>query len=190
MPLLALGACQDEPPFNFAVQDVRPSPSSLPEDLRSITVTLAHPYEKTGPLPPRSDIVVEPMKEALTDAIDHAAIFQDDTPVHVNLAATVLKLRLPSPGFTMKTGMDCRYVLIDRSTVAELFSTIVASAGDVSMDFSWSGRIRVKESVNRAVQNNIATFLQQVEASPLARPRDAFARPASAQPGRPLETAS
>lgn len=58
------------------------------------------------------------------------------------------------------------------------------------MDFSWSGRTRVKESVNRAVQNNIATFLQQVEASPLARPRDAFARPAPAHPGRPLKTAS
>ncbi len=58
------------------------------------------------------------------------------------------------------------------------------------MDFSWSGRTRVTDSVNCAVQNNIATFLQQVEASPLARPREAFAQPAPAQPGRPFKTAS
>jgi hypothetical protein len=190
LTFLALGGCQGEPPFNFAVQDVKASGVQVPEDLRSITVTLAHPYEKTGPLPPQSNIIVEPMKEALTDAIDHAAMFQDDARTHVNLAATVMKLDLPDMGFTMETEMDCRYVVIDRATGQTLFTSMIASKGDVPMGFAFLGTIRAKESVNRAVQNNIAALLVQLEASKLAMPRAAPLIPGVVQPDTSQRTSS
>ena len=188
--LLSLGACQDLPPFNFAVQDVEPSRSQVPEDLRSITVTLAHPYERTGPLPAGGHFLVAPMKEALTDAVDHAAIFQDDGPTHVSLSATVLKLTLPSAGLTMRTDMECRYVLIDRSSGDRLAFFKVASWGEVPMDFSWIGAARAREAVNRAVQRNIAGFLKAVEDGPLAHPRNAATRPVLARSGVPSGKAS
>jgi len=159
------------PPFNFSVANVGVSQQIIASDLKSITVNVAHPNEKTGHLDPSTDKTLPAIKEALTDALNRAAIFKDDAAQHVNLQATVLKLDPPAVGFTMVTDMDCRYVVTDRSSGQQIFNDVVVSQGSVPMGFSWIGVIRAKESINRAVQNNISAFVDKLEHSQLAKPR-------------------
>ncbi|WP_051625949.1 hypothetical protein [Kozakia baliensis] len=165
--LFSLTACQELPPFNFAVKDVPISQQVVQADLRSIMVNVAHPDEKTGHLDPSTDKALPAIKESLNDALNRATIFQDDAAKHVNLQATVLKLDPPAIGITMVTDMDCRYVITDRSTGAPIFNEVITSQGKVPMGFSWIGVIRAKESINRAVQNNIAGFLDKLEHDPM-----------------------
>jgi hypothetical protein len=73
--------------------------------------------------------------------------------------------------------------LIDRSNGTVIFTTDVNSSGTTPADFAFLGLARARESVNRAVQNNILQFLQALETVNVNKPMF----PAAASPinGKP-----
>jgi hypothetical protein len=160
MPLVGCG--QPLPPLNFSVPSVGPSSSRINADLRNITVSAGRPDEATGPLP------IDPgtlsvWKDALTEALDRMAIFSEGANRRVSLQVKVLKVDVPAAGISFTTTVDARYELIDRATGAILFSQTFSSSGTVPGDHAFLGMIRARESVNRAVQNNITLFLRSIE---------------------------
>jgi Tfp pilus assembly PilM family ATPase len=70
----------------------------------------------------------------------------------------------------MSTETAARYELVDRKTGDILYTQDIASKGDVPFDYAFAGVTRVRESVNRAVQNNITQFLQALETVDVSRP--------------------
>ncbi len=140
-------------------------------DLREVTVTPAAPTERTGALPPGVASVTNTWKEATQEALDRAAIFNDDSRRRVNLEVKILKFDAPPVGVTFPTFTDARYTLIDRASGEVIFSHIVSAEGSTPMDFAFLGAIRARESINRAAQNNIAAFVTALEASPIAMAR-------------------
>lgn len=163
-----LAACNPPQPLNFSVQNVRSSPTSLDADLRMITVTPGAPNERTGDLPPAVAAVTSTWKEATQEALGRAAIFNDESSRHVNLEIKILKFYSPGIGITFPTDTDASYTLVDRRTGAVIFTKVISAQGTTPMEFAFVGAIRARESINRSVQNNISTFIDALERSPVS----------------------
>lgn len=166
-----LSACGSIPPLNFSVPSVGVSQKKIDAELKSMTVTIARPDEKTGELPIGMEQMVPQLwQTSLTESLNKMAIFQDDASKKVNLSVKILKLDLPGGGFSMTTSTAARYEIMDRKTGDLIFSQDVSSSGTTPMDFAFMGVARAKESINRAVQNNITQFLQALETVDVSKP--------------------
>lgn len=67
----------------------------------------------------------------------------------------------------MITEVVARYEIVDRATGDIIFVRDIESSGTAPVSL---GAARLQESINRAVQNNIARFLQETETIDLGRP--------------------
>jgi hypothetical protein len=160
--LLVLIGCNALPPLNFSPEYSGPSAHKLDADLKGVTVTLANPQDKTGQMPADGALAPPIWKEALQDAIDKSALFDDDSHRRVNIAVKVLKIDIPAVGLTFQTDVDARYQIVDRQSGAPLYDQVISSVGSVPLDWAFAGVIRRRESINRAVQNNIAMFMNSL----------------------------
>ena len=179
MGAFALAGCGQIPPLNFSVPNVGLSEHHLDAEVRSITVTLARPDEQVGEI----DIVLAEMAAnasgaglasqwhvALQEALNRSLIFRDGGSKTVSIAVKVMKLAVPDAGFSLTTEAVARYEVIDRANGDLIFSQDVSSSGTTPADHAFLAAARARESVNRAVQNNIALFLQAAETIDLAKP--------------------
>jgi len=126
-------------------------------------VTVAPKSESTGKI----DIagseadVTSLWKSALDDTLLRSAIFRDASSRHLTLTVKIIKLKKTSIlGFGVDSG--ARYQLIDRDTGQVVFSKDVESIGHAS---DYVGVSRVRKAVSRSVQENITSFIQQLESA-------------------------
>ena len=179
MGALALAGCGQMPPLNFSVPNVGLAEHRLDAEVRSVTVTLARPDEQIGEI----DIFMAEMAAnasgaglanqwhvALQEALNRSLIFRDGGSKTVSIAVKVMKLSVPDVGFSFTTEAVARYEVIDRANGDIIFSQDVSSSGTTPMDYAFNAAVRTRESINRAVQNNIALFLQATETIDLAKP--------------------
>jgi hypothetical protein len=178
---LAQGCAEHVPPLNFSVPNVGPSATRFDAEVRSLTVTVGRPDEQVGPVHVMmaesagtavgsSQALTANWREALQEALDRHIIFRDDGRQKVSISVKILRLEIPFMGASFTTNAVARYEIIDRANGDIIFRQDVASAGTVPADFAFLGVIRARESINRAVQNNIASFLQQLQTADMARP--------------------
>ena len=148
------------PPMNFSVENVEPVHQKVEAELKSVNVMWGKSDELVGSVPSdwNTDIT-QAWTTALTDAVDRAAIFQDDASKKMTLSVRILELDPPGMGITMVTDTTARYDLIDRSTGKTVRSEVIKSKGEVPMGYSFYGYKRAVESINRSVQKNIEKFL-------------------------------
>lgn len=159
------------PPLNFSVPNVGVSERKVDAEMKSMTVTIARPDEKTGDLPVGMEQMVPQLwQTCLTEALNRMAIFQDDADTKVNVSVKILKLCPPAAGFAMTTETAARYEIIDRKTGGIIFTQDISSVGTTPMDYAFLGIARARESINRAVQNNISQFLQTLQTVDVHKP--------------------
>jgi len=168
---VVLSGCGSVPPLNFSVPNVGVSQKKIDAEMKSMTVTIARPDEKTGDLPVGMEQMVPQLwQTALTESLNKMAIFQDDATKKVNVSVKILKLNPPSAGFAMTTETAARYEITDRKTGDVIFTQDITSSGTTPMDYAFLGVARMRESINRAVQNNITQFLQALETVDVKKP--------------------
>jgi hypothetical protein len=168
---ISLAGCQSAPPINFSVPNVGYSKKKIDAELKSMTVGIARADEKTGALPAGMESMVPQLwQTALQESMNRMAIFQDDSTKKVNLSVKILKLEVPGAGLSMVTETAARYEILDRKTGDIIYTQDIVSKGEVPFDYAFMGITRVRESVNRAVQNNITQFLQALETVDVDRP--------------------
>jgi hypothetical protein len=107
---------------------------------------------------------------ALIEALNKMTIFQDDATKKVNVSVKILKLNPPGAGASMTTETAARYEITDRKTGDIIFTQDIASSGTTPFDHAFLGVTRARESINRAVQNNISQFLQALETVDVQKP--------------------
>ena len=162
---LMLGACtQGIPPLNFSVPNVTASPRKVPAEVRSITVSLARAEEQETVFQPGQETLTPVWKTGLEEALNNAAVFQDDTPTKVSISVKVLKVAVPPIGISFTVMTAALYQVTDRATGAVLFSERIETEGTTPSDFAFLGLARAREAVNRSVQANIARFIQAAPA--------------------------
>lgn len=166
-----LSGCGSIPPLNFSVPDVGVSRKKIDAEMKSMTVTIARPDEKTGDLPVGMEQMVPQLwQTALTESLNRMVIFQDDAPMKVNLSVKILKLNVPGAGISFTTETSARYEIMDRKTGDLIFTQDISSSGTTPADYAFMGIARQRESINRAVQNNITQFLQSLETVDVKKP--------------------
>jgi hypothetical protein len=166
-----LSSCGTVPPLNFSVPSVGVSKRKLDAELKSMTVTIARPDERTGNLPVGMEqLVPQIWQTSLTEALNKMAIFQDDAAMKVNLSVKILKMNIPPAGISFTTDTAARYEIADRKTGDVIFTQDISSSGTTPADYAFLGVARARESVNRAVQNNITQFLQALETVDIKKP--------------------
>jgi len=166
-----LTGCQSSPPLNFSVPNVGYSKKKIEAELKSMTVSIARADEKTGDLPAGMETIIPALwQTSIQESLNKMAIFQDDAGRKVNLSVKILKLEVPKMGFSMTTETAARYEIIDRKSGDIIYTQDISSKGEVPLNYAFEGVARVRESVNRAVQNNITQFLQAIETLDVTRP--------------------
>lgn len=168
--VLLSGCAQGIPPLNFSVPNVGPSKHRINAELKSTTVTLARPDEKKGDMPFGIETITPMWKESLEESINRMALFKDDAAKKVSLSVKILAIDVPAIGFDFNTTVSARYELLDRETGAIIYTETIDSSGEVPADFAFLGAARARESINRAVQNNISKFLMAIETVNVNRP--------------------
>ncbi|MBP7336226.1 hypothetical protein [Niveispirillum sp.] len=189
--VLFLTGCADQlPPLNFTPPNVGMSSNKLDAEVRSLIVTIGRPDEQKGDVDvmlvesagtaaSTGSNLTQLWKESLQDALNRMVIFKDDAPKKVNISVKVLKIDVPSMGVTFDTETIARYEITDRSNGDLIFTTDITSTGSTPMSHALAGVIRARESVNRSVQNNISTFLQQLETVDIKKPMFPASKPVS-----------
>ncbi|MBV6271731.1 lipoprotein [Alcaligenaceae bacterium CGII-47] len=168
--VFGLAGCQTLPPVNFAVPNVGFTEHKVDAELKSLTVSLASPEERKGNLPAGSEVAAPLWRDALQDALNRMAIFQDDAKTKVNLTVKILALNMPSFGAGMTTTSIARYEIINRANGDVIYTQDVTANGIVPFDYAFMGVVRARESLNRSVQENIAQFLQALETVDITKP--------------------
>ena len=162
--------CASLPPVNFSVPNIGVSSTKLDAELKSLTVSVARPDEATGEIDPGIAVHTGLWKTALEEAFNRMAIFKDDSPRKVSLAVKILKFETPTLTVGRTTHASARYEIIDRSDGSIIFTTDISTTGDVPFDYAFAARVRLLESINRSVQNNIIQFLQVLETVDMDKP--------------------
>ncbi len=163
--LSLLTGCVSAPPLNFSLQDVEPSKRSIDADLRSVSVSFAAPSEQTGEVPSNGEGIPLLWERALVEAVNKRSVFDDDSVNKVNLFVKIKQLDLPAGGLTMVTDATASYLLVSRKSGATLLEQTITTTGSVPPGYAFYGHVRAKESINRAVQNNIREFLDRLDSS-------------------------
>ncbi len=170
--LLSLCSCATIPPLSFSVPNVGKSTQKIDAELKSLTVSLARPDEATGDIDVAGaeDQVMNMWKTSLQEALDAMLIFDDDSTNRVSLSVKVLKLDAPAFGHSMTTEASAKYDIVNRTNGDIVFTTTINSEGVCPFNYAFLGLVRARESVNRAVQNNILQFLQALESVDMTKP--------------------
>jgi hypothetical protein len=171
-PALLLSGCASVPPLDFSPTNVGLSRVKHDAAMVSTSVTAASKTDRKGPIDiaGAENDITSMWKTALDDTILRMAIFRDDSSNKLSLAVKILKVDMPGAGFAMTTGTIARYELINRNTGDIVFSTEIETDGRVPMGDNFVGAIRARNSLSLSVQNNITTFLQQLESADLTKP--------------------
>ena len=180
--LLFLSSClprHKRLPVSFSAPNIGVSSTKLDAELKSLTVTVARPDEAIGKIQVPIVFCHDTLefcpisfytglwKTALEEAFNRMAIFKDDSPKKVSLAVKILKFQVSE---FPATHTSARYEIIDRSDGSIIFTTDISTTGDVPFDYAFVARVRLLESVNRSVQNNIIQFLQVLETVDMDKP--------------------
>ena len=88
----------------------------------------------------------------------------------VNVSVKLLKLIVPGGGLSANTEAAARYEIMDRKTGDIIFTQDITSSGLTPANYALEWRARARESVNRAIQNNITLFLQALETVDIQKP--------------------
>ena len=169
--LFLTGCAGTIPPLSFSVPNVGMSSRKIDAEIKSITCTTARPDESTGEFAPGVGLgTCELWKASLQEALDKMLIFTDSSPKKLTLSIKILKLEGPPPGASMTSKTDAKYEITDRSNGDIVFSNVINSEGTTPWDYAFEGIIRMREAINRAVQNNILLFLQALETIDLSKP--------------------
>ena len=171
--VFALTGCAQIPPRNFSVPNLGLSQHQLDAEVRSLTVTFTRPDEQVGVIDAfdvtGGGAITAAWHTALHEALDRTLIFRDEGTTKVSISVKIMKLDAQDwrTGFNMITEAVARYVIIDRTAGDIIFVRDIASSGTAPVSL---GAARLQESINRAVQNNIAQFLQATETIDLGDP--------------------
>ena len=166
--LLLSSGCTKRLPVNFSAPNIGVSSTKLDAELKSLTVSVARPDEATGEIDPGIGVHTGLWKTSLEEAFNRMAIFKDDSPRKVSLAVKILKFNNRPLFWIAHT--SARYEIIDRSDGSIIFTTDISTTGDVPFDYAFAARVRLLESINRSVQNNIIQFLQVLETVDMDKP--------------------
>jgi len=168
--LLFLSGCTRS--YNFSVPDITPSKQKINVNLDSIAID----HGKYDPAKPITYIKLEDFTDeeiaedfllawaiALRDALKKSELFDELAERKLKLFVGIQDFDTPPFGVHFTTYVSTNYQFIDKTSNNIIYSDAVNSEGFVPFDYSFFGYKRSNEAINRAVQNNISTFISHLQ---------------------------
>ena len=179
--LLLAGCAPQVPPLNFSVPNVGPMDHKIDAEVKSLIVSIGRPDEQLGDIDSgiietsgfgvgTGNVITDVWKNSLAECLDKTLVFNDFSEEKVSIHVKILKLDMPSMGASFTTKAAALYEITNRRNGDLIFTQVVSSEGTCPAGYAFAGAIRARESVNRAVQNNIALFMQQLETLDISKP--------------------
>ena len=156
--------CTTTIPLDFTLSDV---PTLGRKNVEMISLTIGYsnkgnPYYKKL----NTNHLVPPIwKASLEDAIHRSLVFSDGVKTKIHISVRIYEFDTASPGASMTSTSGAVYEIVDRESGKVLFKENIRASGTVPFNYAFSGLIRIQESINRTVKNNILNFLYKLEKS-------------------------
>jgi hypothetical protein len=160
-----LCACTSLPPLDFATTEAPAASHAI--DAKLVAVSVARAPDVAAKKVQADELIYPLWKEALSGALSSSKTFSDTAASEVKVAVQVIAVDAPEFGIAMTTKTSAKYDVTDAQTGAVLLSKVIDSTGVVPGDYNFMGIVRMQESINRSVRNNILEFIKMLQASGL-----------------------
>ena len=168
LTVLAACAAPAEPGRMAASAPVQESPFASTPFATEIAIAAVGGGEETDPTW-TSEVGNGEFREALALSLDRHGVFCPyEALARYRLEVVLVELNQPSRGFTFNVTSYVRYKLTRSADGQVLFDELVSSAGTATIEDAFIGIERLKIANERAIQHNIARFLERLEAAPRA----------------------
>ena len=171
----SLTGCTSLPPLSFNVADISQAKTRMEAEVKSVNVRVAQAQERTGSIRATEfeqmggggsgTVIADQWKSGLQDALDRKLLFKDNVPRTLTISVAILKLTSPDMSFTRFNEVEARYEVMDRTSGQIIWRRDINSEGRTSVDEAFIGSVGSRISLNKAVQNNIHNFLEQLESA-------------------------
>lgn len=176
MPILSfflfLSGCT--PSYDFSVSNIAPSKQKINADLKNVAVSYGVPDSAVPWQLEESSIkqlseeqlsqeIISAWGVALSNALEKSELFDKSAEKKVNLYVSIQEIDVPLFGIDFTTYVLAIYKLIDIANNTPIYIDTVNSESTVSFNYSFAGHKRATESINRAVQKNISTFISNIQ---------------------------
>ena len=159
---LALTGCSSTP-LTFTPENIEISTEKINAELKSIHVSISDEDATTANLKKAGPKYVQTWKEALQDALDRSALFDDDASSKININAKLNSLDYPFAAATFHSKFITTYQIIKRKTGEVVYETTIESEGISSPGEDFLASHRLRHSINRAGQKNIIAFIERLK---------------------------
>lgn len=160
--VLLISACNTIPPLDMTLTSI---PDVDQKELELKSVTVGYVAKTRGITLDTNHLVPPAWETALEDSINRSLIFGDDKDRNITISVRINHFDLPAAGFAMTSSCGAVYEIMDRSDGNIIFTTDIRTSGTTPVDYAFAGVIRMQESMNRCVRNNIGTFLNKLDAA-------------------------
>lgn len=167
-----LQACASvpNPPLNFTPTTVARAQTRHDAEVKTVSVTVAQAGDRKGKVifaNEYSKIIPDLWKSSLEDALNRKLAFTDSSSKKATLSVKIVEFVFPTHNGgtipTCTTKVTAIYQITEREGGSVLFEKEVPSKGVVPWNYASAVVTRLTESINRAVQENIQSFLEELD---------------------------
>ncbi|UAJ11502.1 hypothetical protein [Polymorphobacter megasporae] len=108
-----------------------------------------------------SDAIPAQWQHGLASALEQSRLFDHSSRVF-DVNVTIYKMKPPRHGGTINTPARARYQVIDAQSHVVVFEAMIETVGHVASGDNFLGAVRIRDSINRAVQGNITHFVDRL----------------------------
>jgi hypothetical protein len=112
-----------------------------------------------------ADVIPLLWKNATESALAQSKVFDGTGERRFDVIVTIMMLKPPSEGLAINTPAKARYDVVDSKTRKIVYTIDVETVGRVAFGDSFSGAVRIRDSINRATQANIIEFINRLQAA-------------------------
>lgn len=160
--LLLFSGCSMKNDFNVILPASYKAQKQHDYKLAAINVQLASESQKTGDLDVFDPSYSTSFENALNKALNDTNIFKNDSDRKVQIKVVVLKNDAPAMGLDMTISAEVIYEIKDQNGKL-LYSNRINSQGLATVGDKFVGVERMILANDRAIQNNIKLFLDDVQ---------------------------
>lgn len=159
--LLMLSGCSVKNDFNL----VLPANYQVQQknyNLQAVNAQLAPDSKKTGDIDVFDPAYTQKFENALVKVLNDAKFFKNDAQNSLQIKVLILKNDAPAMGFDMSVDTDVLYEIKDQNGHT-LYSKVIQSQGIATVGDEFVGLNRMILANDRAVRNNIQSFIDDIK---------------------------
>ncbi len=161
---LGFSGCSMKSNFNVMLPENYKPKQQFDYKLSNVNVQIASEKEKTGDLDIYNVTFPTLFEDSLVKVLNETKIFNKKSGNNIDIKVLVLKKEAPAAGFTIKIDTDVLYTIRNQDGKV-LYNKTISAQGIATVSDEFVGMKRIVLANDRAIQNNIKLFIEDVQAT-------------------------